>query len=132
MKKKIKLIHHLPFVQLRIWHKGQSLLLHKVLIDTGSASTIIKLDLVEKIGITAEERDYVGTISGVGGSEYIFLKTLDSIEFNGLHIENFTVDVGVMDYGIEINGIIGMDFLLRIRGIINLDELFFMSNFREE
>lgn len=132
MRTEIKLIHQLPFVQLRIWYKGQNLFLDHVLIDTGSASTIIKLDAVEKIGIKAEEDDFVGTISGVGGSEYIFLKKLDSIEFNGVHIKDYTVDVGVMDYGYDINGIVGMDLLLRMEGIINLKDLFFESSIKEE
>lgn len=131
MRTEIKLIHQLPFVQLRIWYRGQSLFLDNVLVDTGSASTIIKLDVMDKIGIKAEEDDYVGTISGVGGSEYIFLKKLDSIEFNGVHFKDYTVDVGVMDYGLDINGIVGMDLLLRIEGVINLKELFFESDIKE-
>lgn len=67
MKTSLKLNHQLPFVQLRVWYKGQSLLLDRVLLDTGSASTILKLDIVEEIGITVEQDDIAGTISGVGG-----------------------------------------------------------------
>jgi len=118
MKTTLNLNHQLPFVQLRIWYKGQSLLLDRVLVDTGSASTIFKLDIVEKIGIAPEQDDIVGSISGVGGSEYIFLKQIDSIDLNGLHITNFIVNIGVMDYSLEINGIIGMDFLLKVKGIM--------------
>ena len=110
MKTTLNLNHQLPFVQLRIWYKGQSLLLDRVLVDTGSASTIFKLDIVEKIGIAPEQDDIVGSISGEGGSEYVFLKQIDSIDLNGLHITNFIVNIGVMDYSLEINGIIGMDF----------------------
>lgn len=132
MKMNLYIKHQLPFVQLRIWYKGQSLLLDKVLVDTGSASTIFKMDIVQDIGITAEKDDVLGSISGVGGSEFVFLKTVDSIEMNGIHIKDFTIDVGLMDYGINIDGIIGMDFLLEINGIINLDKLFLESNFKEE
>lgn len=97
MKTSLDIYQQLPLIQLRIWYKGQILLLDRILVDTGSASTIFKLDIVEKIGITAEEDDIVGSISGVGGSEYIFLKQIDSIELNGLNIRNFTVNIGIMD-----------------------------------
>ena len=132
MKTTLNLNHQLPFVQLRIWYKGQSLLLDRVLVDTGSASTIFKLDIVEKIGIAPEQDDIVGSISGVGGSEYIFLKQIDSIDLNGLHITNFIVNIGVMDYSLEINGIIGMDFLLKVKGIIDLNELILESKLSDE
>lgn len=132
MKITLNINHHLPFVQLRIWYRGQSLLMNNVLIDTGSASTIFKLDIVEKIGLIAEADDIVGMISGVGGSEYVFLKQIDSIEINGVLIKDFTVDIGVMDYGIEIDGIIGIDFLLRVKGVIDLDKLLFESRLGRE
>lgn len=33
------------------------------------------------------------------------------------------VDIGVMDYGLNIDGIIRMDLLLRLRMLIDLDEV---------
>ncbi|TMV50680.1 hypothetical protein FE783_08280 [Paenibacillus mesophilus] len=83
----------------------------------------LKLDVVEDIGLTVELDDVLGTISGVGGSEFVFFKTVDAIEVNGFRIENFQVDIGTMNYGINIDGIVGMDFLLRAKGIIDLNEL---------
>lgn len=95
----------------------------ELLIDTGSSSTILKLNLVEEIGLTVELEDVLETISGVGGSEFVFFKTVDAIEVNGFKIENFQVDIGTMNYGINIDGIIGMDFLLKAKGIIDLNDL---------
>lgn len=119
----IELREELPFIQVTILYKNQSLTLSNVLLDTGSASTILKLDRVESIGLTVESADFIGTISGVGGSEFVFFKTVDAIQVNGFQIQNIQVDIGVMDYGIEIDGILGMDFLLRAKGIIDLNEL---------
>jgi hypothetical protein len=73
--------------------------------------------------MTVEVDDILGTISGVGGSEFVFFKTLDAIEISGFRLENFQVDIGTMNYGIEIDGIIGMDFLIKAKGIIDLNEL---------
>lgn len=113
----------LPFTELTVYYNKQSIRLPQVLIDTGSSSTILKLDVVEEIGLTVELDDVLGTISGVGGSEFVFFKTVDAIEVSGFRIENFQVDIGTMNYGINIDGIIGMDFLLQAKGIIDLNEL---------
>ncbi|MEC0204847.1 retropepsin-like aspartic protease [Paenibacillus lautus] len=113
----------LPFIEIMVYYNNQRIKLPRVLIDTGSSSTILKLDLVEEIGLTVELEDVLGTISGVGGSEFVFFKTVDAIEVNGFKIENFQVDIGTMNYGINIDGIIGMDFLLKAKGIIDLNEL---------
>ncbi|OEF96661.1 hypothetical protein [Desulfuribacillus alkaliarsenatis] len=70
-------------------------------------------------------------ISKILLSEYVFLKKIDLIELNGLQIKDFTVDIGVMDYGIEIDGIIGTDFLMKVRGVVDLDKLLFESRLKE-
>ncbi|MCP1309986.1 retropepsin-like aspartic protease [Paenibacillus tyrfis] len=101
----------LPFVSLTIVYKGKKLELQKVLLDTGSASTLFNADLVRDIGVVPEENDVVDTIRGVGGIEYVYTKYLDAIEFDGITIEQFQVEIGSMDYGIEIEGIIGFDFM---------------------
>ncbi|WP_217595556.1 retropepsin-like aspartic protease [Cohnella sp. GbtcB17] len=113
----------LPFIEITVYYNNQSIRLQRVLIDTGSSSTILKLDVVEEIGLTVELEDVLGTISGVGGSEFVFFKTVDALEVNGYKIEDFQVDIGTMNYGINIDGIIGMDFLLKARGVIDLNEL---------
>lgn len=97
--------------------------LKNVLIDTGSASSILKLDLVQTIGITAEPHDILGTIRGVGGSEPVYLKTIDTLEIDDIKIENAQVDIGIMDYGFDIDGIMGMDLLLRMKSLIDLDKM---------
>lgn len=77
----------LPFVSLTIVYKGKKLELQKVLLDTGSASTLFNADLVRDIGVVPEENDVVDTIRGVGGIEYVYTKYLDAIEFDGITIE---------------------------------------------
>lgn len=57
----------LLLTDIEITFRGQSLWLKRVLIDTGSGSTIISTDLAESIGIIAEENDMIYRISGVGG-----------------------------------------------------------------
>ena len=44
----------LPFVPIKIHYRDQVLELRKVLLDTGSASTLLKADIVGVIGIVPE------------------------------------------------------------------------------
>lgn len=37
--------------------------------------------------------------------------------------DDFTVESGAMDYGFELDGIIGLDLLQQMKAIINLDKL---------
>ena len=124
MKEKIKLLEGLPFISLTILHNNESILIENVLIDTGSASTIVKGDILEEIGVRPEDDDLLGSISGVGGCESVYLKRIDGIQIGELVINDFTIDVGIMDYGFDINGIIGMDLLSKIYSNIDLETFF--------
>lgn len=107
----------LPFVSVTIQFRGKKLTLDKVLLDTGSAGTIFKADIVEAIGVIPESEDIVDSIHGVGGIEYVYTKTFDAICFEAVCINHFQVEIGSMDYGMEIDGIIGFDFI-RTAGLV--------------
>ena len=62
-------------------------------------------------------------ISGVGGLEFVFSKAIDSIKIGEKEADNFTLEIGAMDYGFELDGIIGLDLLQQMKAIINLDKL---------
>lgn len=120
---KLDLKYGLPFCKVTLIYKGKSMLLDNVLLDTGSGGTIFKMDKVDELGVTIEKDDTIETISGVGGIEFVYKKNIDEIYLGKLKIRNFIIEVGVMDYGFEINGIIGMDFLKKVRAIIDLDKM---------
>lgn len=103
--------------------KGRSLLLKRVLVDTGSGSTVVSTDLAESIGIVAEENDMIYRISGVGRSEFVYSKRIDSIRIGEKEAVNFPLEIGAMNYGFDLNGIIGLDLLQHVKAIINIDQL---------
>jgi hypothetical protein len=107
----IVVLHGLPFVEVTVRYRGSDLLVDRVLLDTGSAGTIFNANLVSSIGVFPEGNDVVDTIRGVGGVEYVYTKYFESIDFGNILLENFQVEIGNMDYGLEINGIIGFDFI---------------------
>ncbi|AVP63422.1 hypothetical protein C3B64_03760 [Clostridium botulinum] len=120
---KLQLKHGLPFCSIKLIYKDKEMILDNILLDTGSGGTVLKMDKVEEVGITIEENDIIETISGVGGSEFVYKKYVNSISIGDLILDNFKVEIGVMDYGFEINGIIGMDFLKSLGAIIDLDKM---------
>ena len=120
---KIADIYGLPFISVQLVYRGKKLTLKKVLLDTGSASTLLNADVVMIIGMIPEENDVVNTIRGVGGIEYVYTKSLDSIAVDGTVVENFEIEIGSMDYGLEIDGILGFNFMKQTGAVINLNSM---------
>jgi hypothetical protein len=94
-----------------------------ILVDTGSGGTILSVDKVAGIGLQYEPDELVHRIRGVGGSEFVFSKVVDRLSLDELQASTFEVEVGAMDYGFPMDGIVGMDFLLQTGAIIDLGQL---------
>lgn len=108
----------------------KSLSLNRVLVDTGSGSTVISSDLAATIGIVPEINDTIYRISGVGGSEFVYSKKVDAILVGNMKTDIFELEIGAMNYGFDLDGIIGLDLLARLKSVINVDELTLHSNTR--
>lgn len=93
----------------------QVLNLKNVLVDTGSATTLINSDYIKTNGT-----EIIDTIYGVGGYETILNKHVDIFKVNGFIIENFKIDLGDMDFGIQLDAILGLDTLTILRANINI------------
>ncbi|ASA25148.1 retropepsin-like aspartic protease [Paenibacillus donghaensis] len=118
----------LPFVSMTVVFRGRELKLEKVLLDTGSASTLLNADIVQEIGMVPEGNDIVDIIRGVGGVEYVYTKYLDSIIVDEAILNDFQVEIGNMDYGMEIDGILGFNFLKQAGAVIDTGELQLKTN----
>jgi predicted aspartyl protease len=94
-----------------------------VLVDTGSASTVLSADALAQLSIAPEPGDRLRALRGIGGRELVFTRRLDRLEVDGHGLDGFEVEVGGMDYGFAISGILGMDFLLGTKAIVNLGDL---------
>jgi len=114
---------NLPFLTVTIEYEGANLNIQNVLVDTGSASTIFAADVVATIGIVPELTDMLQTIQGVGGMEVVFMRSVDGLQVEAHRLLNFDIEIGGMDYGFEINGILGMDFLMQTGAVINLRDM---------
>jgi hypothetical protein len=117
-----ELRHKLPFISITVVHNGIEFKIDNVLVDTGSAATIFASDYVREFGIDSEPEDKIRKIVGVGGNEYVIEKRIDALIIDGVSIEDSIIQVGDMDYGFGINGVIGGDLLMRTKMIINYEK----------
>lgn len=125
---KISIIEGLPFITSTIKHHSKELKLGRMLVDTGSAGTVISSDKLIEIGIQYEPEDMIHRIRGVGGSEFVFTKTIDTISIGHLLVNSFEIEVGCLDYGFEMDGIFGIDFLSSFSAIIDLSNFSIYTN----
>jgi len=120
---KIRLEGGLPFVTVSLTHQGGELILDRVLLDTGSGASVFAVDEVARLGVVPEPADVLRRVVGVGGTEFVFSKRVGKLALGNLEAEDFEIQIGAMDYGFPIQGLLGMDFLLRSAAIIDLGRL---------
>ena len=113
----------LPFVSVTVAYRGRQLQIPDILIDTGSASTILAADQVAHIDLVPEPADVLKLIQGVGGTEAVFTRRIDHLQVDEQQLHEFEIEVGGLDYGFAINGILGMDFLTQTHALIDLNHL---------
>lgn len=120
---RLTLRDNLPFTTLTLTYQGTTLNVSHVLVDTGSATTLLAADLVATIGIIPIPQDVLHILRGVGGSEVVFARRLDALQVGACRLTPFDVEIGAMDYGFAMGGILGMDFLRQAGALLDLRQL---------
>lgn len=85
----------------------------KLLLDTGSAYTIISQEILENIGCSpalAERRQRIITGSGY---EIVPVVSLNRFHCIGKSLEDFKVLAHTLPFGTYVDGLLGMDFMNR-------------------
>jgi hypothetical protein len=119
----IRLAHGLAYVAATLTFRGRRLVIEDVILDTGSAGTVFSADRLLEIGIGPEPHDPIRRIRGVGGTEFVFSKQIDRLQVGSLEAVSFEVEVGALDYGFPVDGILGLDFLRSRGAILDLSHL---------
>jgi len=117
---KLLIRNNLPFVTIKVAYRNLSIEIPNILLDTGSATTILNADIISSIGVKPEANDTTAQIVGIGGEESVYHKVIDYIELENKVLYNFKIDVGIVDNVFGIDGILGMDFLIEANAIIDL------------
>jgi predicted aspartyl protease len=113
----------LAFVTARLTFRGVSVDVPDVLVDTGAASTVLNADLAAEASVFLEPSDRLRMLRGVGGREFVCVRRIDRLSISEYGLDGFEVEIGEMDYGFEIGGILGMDFLRAAGATIDLRRL---------
>ena len=100
---RLSLRDDLPFVEVEITYQSRKLSVEDMLVDTGSATTILAADIVAEIQIAPLPDDDLHIIRGVGGSEAVFTRVVDNLRVGERSLTEFEIEVSGMDYGFEIN-----------------------------
>ncbi len=111
-------------------HGASEVELRNVVVDTGSAATVLSLDALAPLGILPSPQDVIHHVFGVGGSEVVFARNLDEVRVGEVSLVGFEVEVSGMDYGLPVDGLLGLDFLEATGATLDLAErlLNFQSN----
>jgi hypothetical protein len=120
---KIIIKHGLPFISAVLTYRQKELKIENILLDTGSGGTIFSTDLLNRIGLKPEPKDKIQRIKGVGGTEYVYQKQINFLSVGILSVNNFIIEIGAIDYGFDIQGIIGTDFLMKTEAVIDFKNL---------
>jgi hypothetical protein len=117
----------LPFAEIEFINGDRNAKLSKVLIDTGSATTIISTETAISLGLGPEPDDELNLVRGVGGVESVYEKYVDTIVLDSALLNNMRIDIGAMQYGFEFDAIVGMDILEKARALIDFREMILIS-----
>ena len=115
--------HELVYVTATLTYRGTTVEIPDVLVDTGAASTVINADLAADAGIYLGPSDQLLRLRGVGGHEHVFMRSVDRFAVGDHGLDGFDLEIGEMDYGFELGGIMGMDFLRTAGALIDLGKL---------
>jgi hypothetical protein len=110
-------------VDLSVTYRLRDVLIPDVVIDTGSARTVMSADWLAKVGLVPEPYDTLYTVRGIGGAEVVFARQVDQLHIGPVSLADIEIEVGGLDYGFELNGILGVDLLRRSQAVIDVAAL---------
>jgi hypothetical protein len=93
---KIRLEDRLPFVTVKLGRGTEELVLERVLLDTGSATTVFAVDEIALLGIVPEPTDRIRRLVGVGGTELVLAKRIESLALGAIQVQDFPIQIGAM------------------------------------
>lgn len=111
----------LIYVDITLSHGNKKVTIKNALVGTGSAATVISNDIANKLGLKPEPSDIINSVQGVGGSETVIEKVIDSVSLDAGIVKEFHIQVGAMDYGIDLDAIIGLDMLTACKAVLDLN-----------
>jgi len=113
----------LLFLSATVRYQGKQVTVPNLVVDTGSAATLLSTDAVAPAGIVPEPDDVLHVVRSIAGAEVVFSRRLDGLQVGKRTVTQFEVEIGGVDPAFDINGILGLDFLLRTGAVLDLGTL---------
>lgn len=113
----------LLFTTGRLAYAGRVVELPNLLVDTGSAASVFSADALFDVGLVPRPDDQLRRIRGVGGTEFVFTRRIDRLDVGGLSVAEFEIEVGALDFGFRMDGLVGLDFLAASRAVLDLGRM---------
>lgn len=112
--KSYKLERHGCLFMTRAFIRGESGKAYpKLLIDTGSAYTILSQEILEYIGSSSATATKKQRIITGSGYEIVPVIAVENFNCFGKTIKNFPILGHTLPFGVYVDGLLGMDFLCR-------------------
>ncbi|HEW98484.1 MAG: hypothetical protein DRR16_03285 [Candidatus Parabeggiatoa sp. nov. 3] len=107
----------LIWINITLIYGGKTIIVPNCIIDTGSSSTIIDIDLVE---FDYHKPAVIKRLFGIGtGTQEVLCQQVDKIIIDEFELDAVEVEFGAIKENLGINGFIGNDILSQF--ILTLD-----------
>ncbi|THF83333.1 aspartyl protease family protein [Cohnella fermenti] len=78
----------LLFSSITIMHRGKTMIIPNVVIDTGAAESILSIDAVEELFNDYEPEDQLRFMTGIGGREASVRRKIDLVKFHSFQMQD--------------------------------------------
>lgn len=112
----------LPFICCKVEHQAKTVEL-EALVDTGSAGTMLSSEVADKLGIdfTTGKEAYI--VYGVGGGDSVYTHDISRLVIGNVAAVNFLAEIGDMNYGLQMDAIVGVDVLQATGAVLRMRSL---------
>lgn len=109
--------HGLIWVQMDLVYEGTKIKINNCIIDTGSSTTAIDIELVD---FNYYKPAKIKRLFGIGaGTQEVISQQVDKVIIQKYEIENIEIEFGDIKKALGINGFIGNDILSKFT--VNID-----------
>jgi len=109
--------HGLIWLNAGIQYEGRLINIDKCILDTGSATTAINIDLVN---LNYQNPTKIKRLFGIGnGTQEVISQKIDALILGEKFVENIDIEFGLFDSKLGINEFIGNDILSKFKIEIN-------------
>jgi len=106
---KFRFAHGLIFISIDLVYEGKTTRIDNCLVDTGSATTAVDIDMVD---LDYRKPSEIKRLIGIGGgSQEVIAQSVDGIQIGNQTLKDIKLEFGDLNEALAINGFIGNDIL---------------------